>query len=383
MISFQPTDEEQQLLETVRRFSEDVVIPDAREADVRGEIDPSIRGQYCELGLHLLGIPESLGGIGELTLTSKLLMEEVLANASVSHALALDSAGLGAQAIIRLGSEAQQQHCLPPVLEEPNKAVAFAVSEADLASHTGHFQTRAEKKGGGYVLNGEKLAVLNADRAEHIVVLARAESGSGFSGVKALIVEKDNPGVTVGSRQKFMGLNAAPTFEVIFTDCEVSSEAELCSAENIAQEIVQVLNIGRAINGARNVAVGQAALAMAVDYAQEREAFGKKICQHQGLAFFIVDKEVALNAAQALNYKAISRVTQGKDATQAACLAINYSNRAAVQATIDSIQVFGGAGFMKDLNVERYMRDARTLANVLGSEAEHNEVLGEYLYPAA
>ncbi len=383
MISFQPTDEEQQLLETVRRFSDDVITPDAREADVKGAIEPSIYSQYYDLGLHLLGIPESLGGIGGFTLTSKLLMEEVLATASASHALALDSAGLGAQTIVRLGSDAQQQRYLESMVERPDSVFAFAVTEADLASHTGYFQTRVEKKGSGYLLNGQKLAVLNADRAEHFIVLARADGGAGFSGVKALVVKKDTPGVQVGSRQKFMGLNAAPAFEVTFTDCEVPQEDELCDAENVAQEIVQILNIGRAMNGARNVAVGQAALAMAIDYAQEREAFGKKICQHQGLAFFIVDKEVALNAAQALNYKAISRIVQGKDATQAACLAINYSNRAAVQATIDSIQVFGGAGFMKDLNVERYMRDARTLANVLGSEAEHNEVLGEYLYPAA
>lgn len=144
--------------------------------------------------------------------------------------------------------------------------------------------------------------------------------------------------------------------------------------------LTRLFDIARVVNAARMVGAARGAMGFAVDYAQDRKAFGKPICAHQGLAFFIADMEVALESARNLVLKAAWQLESGEVATVAACNAAICACDAAVKVTVDAVQVFGGAGFMKDMPVERYMRDVRTLGTALGTPEDHVAVLGEVLY---
>ncbi|PCI46699.1 MAG: hypothetical protein COB51_06770 [Moraxellaceae bacterium] len=382
MISFKPTEEEQQLIETVERFVRDEIQPNADPLDKTLIVDSSVVKKHSDLGLHLLSFPEQLGGFG-LNIVAKLMVEKTIAKASAAYAVALDSAGLGAQAILNLGTLEQQSELLTPFQSDPNYSLAFAMTEANLASHTGYLQTTATKTSKGYVLNGEKMTVYNIGRANQVVILARTSEGQGLEGVQAFVVDTQNPGLKIGSADDRSGLFGSQSAPIQLSDCEVSEFSLLQGGDDPLKNLTTVLNIGRVINTARITGVADAAIDSITEYAQQRETFGKKICQHQGLAFFMVDMLVPVEAAHCLNLKAASQLDKNQDATVASCNAAIHANEAAVQTTIDAIQVFGGAGFMKDLPVERYMRDARTLANTLGTIEEHQEVLGTALYPAA
>ena len=382
MISFKPTEEEQQLIESVERFVREEIQPNADALDKTLAIDQQIVQKHAQLGLHLLSFPESLGGFG-LNIVAKLLVEKTIARASAAYAVALDNAGLGAQAILHLGTSEQQGEFLSPFQSDPSYALAFALTEANLASHTGYLQTTATPTSKGYLLNGAKMTVYNIGRANQVVVLARTSEGEGFDGVQAFVVDTSNPGLTIGDADQRSGLFGSESAPIQLTDCEVSEFALLKGGDAPLQNLNTVLNIGRVINTARITGVADAAIDSITEYAQQRETFGKKICQHQGLAFFMVDMLVPVEAAHCLNLKAASELDKLQDASVSSCNAAIHANEAAVQTTIDAIQVFGGAGFMKDLPVERYMRDARTLANTLGTIEEHQEVLGTALYPAA
>lgn len=375
MISFRPTEDEQALLDTCARFAEQVLAPQTREADRENAIDDRVRQQYREMGMHLLGLPEAYGG-SEFGLIAKVLAEEALARVDAAQAVALDEAGFAAQAVLLLGTDAQKQQWLAPFAQDAAYALALAADERDPAANLGYLQTRAEPAGEDYRLSGEKLAVYNAERARHFIVLARVQEGEGLAGVAAFVVDARDAGVTIELEDR-MGLRAARACRVGFNEAKAQRLGG--DSENLAG-LQRLYAIIRTVNAARMVGAARGAHNFAIDYAQDRKTFGKPICAHQGLAFFMADMEVALEAARNLVIKAAWRLAQGEDATVESCNAAIYAAESGVRVTIDAIQVYGGAGFMKDMPVERYARDVRTLANMLGSSEDHLAVLGQALY---
>jgi butyryl-CoA dehydrogenase len=261
-------------------------------------------------------------------------------------------------------------------LDDTDRVWALASTEADPAAHLGWMATTARREGSAFVLNGEKLCVFNADRADRLVVLARSADGEGLAGIEAFVVETKAPGVQIGLEDR-MGLRAGRPCRV---QLEGVAGERLDGAADTAAALTRLFDIGRVVNAARMVGAARGAMGFAVDYAQDRKAFGKPICAHQGLAFFIADMEVALESARNLVLKAAWQLDSGADATVASCNAAICACEAAVKVTVDAVQVFGGAGFMKDMPVERYMRDVRTLGNALGTPEDHVAVLGEALY---
>ena len=371
MISFACSEDEQSLLDTLGRFAQNQLMPDARAADRRQSIDAAVRGAYREMGAHLLGLPEAAGGIG-FGLTAKILAEEILARSDAAQAVGLDDLGLAAQAIVALGSDAQ----IAQFLGDAERVWALASSEDDPAAHLGYMSTIAHRQGDGHVLSGAKCGVFNADRADQIVVLARAEEGEGLAGIAAFVVDARAPGVQITLEDR-MGLRAGRPCRVQF---EGAPGERLAGAADSVAALTRLFDIARVVNAARMVGAARGAMGFAVDYAQDRKAFGKPICAHQGLAFFIADMEVALESARNLVLKAAWQLESGEVATVAACNAAICACDAAVKVTVDAVQVFGGAGFMKDMPVERYMRDVRTLGTALGTPEDHVAVLGEVLY---
>lgn len=374
MISFQPSDDEKALLETIERFAKDNLLPAYRQADRDSRIEDAIRERYRDLGGHLLGLAESVGGIG-FGFTAKCLAEEALARVCPAHGVGLDDAGLGAQAVMALGSETQQTRLLSPLAEQPGYALALASNEADPAANMGHMATRAEG-GDSARLHGDKRTVYNADRASVLIVLARAGEGDGLQGVEAYAVDPRAEGVSI-ELEDGMGLRAARPCRVVLDGAQGQ---RLNGAQDTAAALQRFYNVARVLTAARLVGAARGAMDYAVDYAQDRKAFGKPIAGHQGLAFFMADMEVAIEAARNLMLKAAWQLQQGEEATVASCNAAIYAGESAVRVTIDAVQVFGGSGFMKDMPVERYMRDARTLANMIGTSEDHVAVAGEALY---
>lgn len=371
MISFACSEDEQSLLDTLGRFAQNQLMPDARAADRRQSVDAAVRDAYREMGAHLLGLPEAAGGIG-FGLTAKILAEEILARSDAAQAVGLDDLGLAAQAIVALGSDAQ----IAQFLGDAERVWALASSEDDPAAHLGYMSTTARRQGDGHVLSGAKCGVFNADRADRIVVLARAEEGEGLAGIAAFVVDARAPGVQITLEDR-MGLRAGRPCRVQF---EGAPGERLAGAADSVAALTRLFDIARVVNAARMVGAARGAMGFAVDYAQDRKAFGKPICAHQGLAFFIADMEVALESARNLVLKAAWQLESGEVATVAACNAAICACDAAVKVTVDAVQVFGGAGFMKDMPVERYMRDVRTLGTALGTSEDHVAVLGEVLY---
>ena len=371
MISFACSEDEQSLLDTLGRFAQNQLMPEARAADRRQSVEAAVRGAYREMGAHLLGLPEAAGGIG-FGLTAKILAEEILARSDAAQAVGLDDLGLAAQAVVALGSDAQ----IAQFLGDAERVWALASSENDPAAHLGYMSTVARRQGDGYVLSGVKTGVFNADRADWLVVLARAEEGEGLAGIAAFVVDARAPGVQIALEDR-MGLRAGRPCRV---QIEGASGERLAGAADPVAALTRLFDIGRAVNAARMVGAARGAMGFAVDYAQDRKAFGKPICAHQGLAFFIADMEVALESARNLVLKAAWQLESGEVATVAACNAAICAAEASVKVTVDAVQVFGGAGFMKDMPVERYMRDVRTLANALGTPEDHVAVLGEVLH---
>lgn len=374
MISFQPSDDEKALLETIERFAKDNLLPACRQADRDSRIQDAIREQYRDLGGHLLGLAESVGGIG-FGFTAKCLAEEALARVCPAHGVGLDDAGLGAQAVLALGSEAQQTQLLSPLAEQAGYGLALAANEADPAANVGYMATRAEG-GDSARLHGDKRTVYNADRASALIVLARAGDGDGLQGVEAYAVDPRAEGVSI-ELEDAMGLRAARPCRVVLDGAQGQ---RLNGAADTAAALQRFYNAARVLTAARLVGAARGAMDYAVDYAQDRKAFGKPIAGHQGLAFFMADMEVAIEAARNLMLKAAWQLQQGEDATVASCNAAIYASESAVRVTVDAVQVFGGSGFMKDMPVERYMRDARTLANMIGTSEDHVAVAGEALY---
>ncbi|MDY6941413.1 MAG: acyl-CoA dehydrogenase family protein [Pseudomonadota bacterium] len=378
MISFYPSEEERALLETIQRFAEDSLAPAVREADRNMTVADSVRNTYRETAMHLVGLPESHGGVG-FGLTAKVLAEEALSKTDAAQAVALDDAGLAAQAIVALATSEQAEALLSPLADQADYSLAFASAESDPAAHLGYMSARAERQDGGFVLNGEKLGVYNAARAKKLIVLAKTSDAEGLSGLDAFVVDPTCQGVEITPEDR-MGLRAGGACRIRFDNVSLSANAHLNGADDQTAALGRLFNIARTVTAARIVGAARGALSYAIDYAQDRKTFGKPICGHQGLAFFIADMEVATEAARNLVLKAAYELENGEDATVSSCNAAIYACESGVRVTVDAVQVFGGAGFMKDMPVERYMRDVRTLGNMFGTSEDHIAVLGEFLY---
>ncbi len=376
MISFAPSEEQQALLETARRFATEQLAPAARAADREGRLQPALRQSYHDLGLPLLGLPESCGGIG-FDLIAKVLAEEALAETDAAQAVALDNAGTAAQVILGLAGEQAAAQWLSPLGERHDYVLAFAAAEALPGAHVGLMQTRAERQGDEVRLTGQKRGVYNAAAASRLVVLAREQDGAGLHGVQAYLVEAGAPGLTVTPEDR-MGLRAGGACALRL---EATPALPLQVAGHDEAALQRVLSIARTLAAARICGSARGALRHAIDYAQDRTAFGKPICAHQGLAFFMADMEVALEGARNLTLLAAWELAQGETAIGSSCAAATHAAEAGVKVTVDAVQVFGGAGFMKDMPVERYMRDVRTLANMAGTPEDHLHLAGGALMP--
>jgi acyl-CoA dehydrogenase len=349
MISFEPTEDQQLVRDTVASFAREQIRPAAREADESGQIPGALLQQAWELGLIQNAVPEEFGGYGDqrLAMTSALVGEE-LAFGDLSIALHILAPRLAIYPVLELGSEAQRKDMLPAYSGAQFVAGSAAVMEPRWNFDLSDLTATAERRGGNVVLNGTKCYVPLAAEAAHTVVYAR-----GDKGLSAFIVPRGTPGFNVSEREQNMGLKALATYEVQLDNCTLPAAAELSG------DFTPLFNRSRVAQAALAVGVARAAFEYARDYAKDRKAFGVAIGRKQAIAFMLAEMAIEIDATRLLTWEAAWKIDRGEDATREACLARNYAANMVLKVTDNAVQVLGGHGYIRDHLVELFLRNGR------------------------
>ena len=358
---FTLTDEFNELRDSVRRLAEDKIASNAVAADENEEYPWASWEAWRAAGFAGLAFPEEYGGQGGGFLAHALCVEEV-ARVCASSSLFTFISKLGMTPVIDHGSEALKQKYVTKVAAGEAQA-SYCLSEADAGSDVAGMRTTAVLDGDHYVLNGRKMWVTNAGVSDFYTVFCKTDPDAGHRGVSCIVVEKDTPGFSVSKLEKKMGVRGSPTGELVLDNCAVPTENLIGEPGQGFVYAMGALDRSRPLVGAQALGIAQAALDLATSYIQERQQFGKRIADFQGVQFMLADMAVAVEAARLLVYRACSLLDQGLDGTpetaKASSMAKLNASDTAMKVTTDCVQLLGGIGFTKDMPAERYMRDAK------------------------
>jgi alkylation response protein AidB-like acyl-CoA dehydrogenase len=354
---FRLSDEQRAIRDAVRTFAEHEIAPNAAHWDEESYFPREILRPLADMGLAGLLASEDLGGTSIPRLTAALIYEE-LGRADMATAVWLSVHNMVTGLVQRFGDDGQRRRWVPR-LAAGELLGAFALSEAHAGSDAANIRCAAQRDDDGYVLSGTKFWVTNAGEADLYTVFARTSGRSGARGVSAFIVEKDTPGFSIGKRERKMGLHSSPTGELVFESCRVPAANRLGGEGEGLKVALSSLDGGRVNIGAITTGVAQAALEVATRYAAERNAFGKPIGTFEGIQFLLADMAMKIEASRLLVYEAAFKLDEGEPATQHSAMAKCFATDAAMQVTTDAVQVLGGAGYVCDWPVERYMRDVK------------------------
>jgi len=362
MINF-ALDEDQQLIqETVRKFAADVLRPRMRELEKLGAVPDGLRRQFHELGLGLLDAPEAAGGQGASLVTAALVHEE-LAFGDPGLAVALWAPHLAGQALLCLGDAAQQTRFLARFADTAGHARLGAVAYAERGAPLDGFHTTAQRRGDRWVLNGRKAFVVNGGIADLHVVFAQLDGTSGWAGAAAFVVEAGNPGLAAGERHALLGLETVHASEIVLTECEIPDGNRLLGGDDFLRATHRLLARAGLMNAARQVGLARAAYEFALAYTQERQAFGKVIAHFQAIAFTLAEMAMDLESARWMVWRAATELErEGKPTTTSTLEAIAHANEVAWRVADHGVQLLGGAGYVQDYPVEKWLRDTKALA---------------------
>jgi alkylation response protein AidB-like acyl-CoA dehydrogenase len=351
------SEDEQMFRDAVRQFAEEDVRPRVHAMDEKQQMDPTLIPQFFELGLMGIEVPEDLGGTGASFFTAALVVEE-LSRVDASVGVFVDVQNtLVNNAFLRWGSEDLKAKYLPILASE--KVGAYALSEAGSGSDAFALATRAVKTDGGFRLTGRKLWITNGGEAEIFIVFANANPEAGYKGITAFIVEKEFGGFSVGKKEDKLGIRASSTTELILEDVFVPAENVLGEVGKGYKTAIETLNEGRIGIGAQMIGIGQGALDATVKYVQEREQFGKRIGDFQGVQFQIAQMATELEAARLMVYNAARLKDAGQPFLQEAAMAKLFSSQVAQRIASTAIDLFGGYGFTREYPVEKFYRDSK------------------------
>ncbi len=369
------TEEQQMLKDLARQISEERIKPVRARLDEEEEFPWDIIADLAQADLCGTIIPEEYGGLGLSSLENCLVLEE-LAAGCVGVATTYAASFLGAYPLLLFGSEEQKEKYLPPLARGETLA-AFALTEAQAGSDAGAILTTAVKDGDFYVLNGTKQWITNAGEAEINTVIALTDPAKGARGASALVVEKSDPGVSFGKKEKKMGIRASVTREIILEDCRIPKD-RLIGKEGLGFIVtMRTLDLARPGAGALAVGLAQSALDEAAYFAKERQQFGAPIISFQAVQHLLADMATRLEAARALVY-AVARFidSKPKDYSKEAAMAKLFPTDMAMAVTVDAVQVMGGHGYMREYPVEKMMRDAKILQIYEGTNQIMRNIIG-------
>jgi butyryl-CoA dehydrogenase len=369
------TEEQQMLQDLARQISNERIKPIRAELDETETFPWDIMNDLAQADLCGTIIPEEYGGLG-LGCLENVLVLEALAMGCVGVATTYAASFLGAYPLLLYGSEEQKQKYLTAIAKGEALA-AFALTEAQAGSDAGAIAATAVKDGDYYVLNGTKQWITNAGEAEIYTVIALTDRAKGARGASALVVEKSDPGVSFGKKEKKMGIRASSTREMILEDCRIPKD-RLINKEGMGFIItMKTLDNARPGAGALAVGLAQEALDEAAAFAKERHQFGVPIIHFQAVQHMLADMATKVEAARALVY-AVARYidTRPKDYTKVAAMSKLFPTDMAMQVTVDAVQVMGGHGYMREYPVEKMMRDAKILQIYEGTNQIMRNIIG-------
>jgi len=380
-MEFDITDEQQAMVDEIRRFGENEIAPVAAEYD-REEMYPfDIVEQAADIGLLGAHFPMEYGGISSSSVERVLVIEELF-SIDPGIGLCIISTDFGSEALLAFGTDDQKEEYLPPITEG-NAIMGAAISEPQAGSDVSSIATRAEKEGDEWVINGNKMWITNGSVGDYFVVLCETdpEAERDHGGFSQIIVEADHGGFSADKITGKMGVRASDTAELIFDDVRVPAENLVGTAGDGFYQQMQFFDETRVTVAAQGVGIAQGAIERALEYAQEREQFGRSISEFQVIQHKLAEAYTDIEAARQLTYKAAWAVENNRpDATRLASMAKEYASRVAVDVTDEAVQIHGGAGYVDDFDVERFYRDAKITQIYEGaSEIQKNIVARELL----
>ncbi|MWG36130.1 acyl-CoA dehydrogenase family protein [Halomarina oriensis] len=380
-MDYQLSDEQKQIKEEVRRFAENEIAPVAQEYDVEEKFPHEVLETAAEMGLTGANIPMEYGGAGYNALETALIVEEMFA-VDPGIALSITATTFGSDAIMEFGTEEQKEQYLEPVAMG-EAIMGAAISEPDTGSDVSSVSTTAEKDGDEWVLNGNKMWITNGSVGDFFVVMCKTdpEAEGRYNGFSQIVVESDRDGFTAEKITGKLGIRASDTAELIFDDLRVPEENLVGTRGMGFLQLMQFFDVTRTMVAAQGVGIAKGACDRALEYAKEREQFGKPIGDFQAIQHKLADIHTRTEAARQLTYKSAWSVDNSDDQlTTLASMAKEYASRVAVDAANECVQIHGGAGYVNDFDAERLYRDAKITQIYEGTtEIQKNIIARELL----
>jgi alkylation response protein AidB-like acyl-CoA dehydrogenase len=359
MYSFNPSEEQSMLMDAAKRFAETDLREIAHDADEERELPAEVIEKGWELGVLQASIPEEYGGFGERSALTGVLAAEELSWGELAGALAIMTPTMYVMPILLGGTEDQKKTLIPPVIDAEWKPYVAALVEPQYHFHALDLETTAIKDGAGYVLQGEKVMVPFAERAESFLIFAKFENRT-----QAFVVSPGTEGLVVGDRESLLGIQALPTYKLSLEDVRIPLDARVGGEEGF--EIQPLIDAANVATAAFAVGLSNAAYQYARDYAKEREAFGGPIAQKQTIAFMLADMATEVESTRLMVWEAAWRIDEGKDASKESYLALMGASDMAMMVTDRAVQILGGYGYIREYPVERWMRNGRGIPTFVG-----------------
>jgi alkylation response protein AidB-like acyl-CoA dehydrogenase len=354
------TEEHEALREAVRALAEKEIAPYAAEVDEKERYPVEARDALVRAGFNAVHVPEEYDGQGADAVAACIVIEEVArVDASASLIPAVNK--LGTQPIILSGSDEVKKLVLP-TLASGEASASYALSEREAGSDTASMRCRAVSVGDTWVLNGTKAWITNAGESTWYTVMAVTDPNAEkkANGISAFVVHRDDPGFSVGPKERKLGIKGSPTCEIYFENCVIPADRIIGEPGSGLKTALRTLDHTRPTIGAQALGIAQGALDAALAYVKDRKQFGQRVADFQGVQFMVADMGMKIEAARHLVYASAAASERGdKRAGFIASAAKTFASDIAMEVTTDAVQLFGGAGYTKDFPVERMMRDAK------------------------
>ena len=374
-MNFAETPVQTDLRALARKFAQKELAPIVEQDERDEKFRPELIAKMGELGLTGIPVPEEYGGAGLGYQDYAVAIEEIAA-VSTAYAISVAVTGLPQVILNLFGTPEQKMKFIPPLAS--GKAIgAFSLSEASSGSDAASLRTTARREGDHYIVNGTKLWTTQGDSASIIMLMART-GGAGAKGISTFIVEKGTPGFKLGKRERKMGTHISHTMELIFENAKIPAE-NLVGGEGGFKVAMTALDSGRITIAATALGIARASLELAIGHAQVREQFGKPIGELQGVSFMLADMATAYHSSRLLVQRAAWLKDNGLPFSTEAAMAKLAATDMAMKVTTDAVQILGGSGYTQDFPVERYMREAKVLQIVEGTNQVQRMIIGRNL----
>ncbi|MCF7827121.1 MAG: acyl-CoA dehydrogenase [Candidatus Marinimicrobia bacterium] len=377
-MNFELTEEQKMVRETIRDFAEAEIKPGVMERDEKAEFPTEVIRKLGELGFMGMQVPEVYGGTEMDALSYAITLEEIArVDASTCVIMSVNNS-LFSNPILKFGSEYLKNKYLP-LTSSGEKLGAYSLSEPQSGSDAKAMLTTATRDGDSYVLNGVKNWVTNGISSDFVIVFAKTDKDAGYKGISAFVVEKGLAGFTTGKKEDKLGIRGSDTSELIFENCRIPAE-NLIGKEGEGFKIaLATLDVGRIGIAAQALGIAQGALERSIQYAKEREQFGKPIGMFQGIGFKLADMATRVDASRLLVYRAAWLKDKGKTIGEKASMAKMYAADTAMYVATEAVQIHGGYGFIREFEVERMMRDAKITQIYEGTNEIQRLVISRHL----